>query len=81
MAMTDVDKAQATPKAEWLKPAANPVAQAVSPAQGEWTLWEEGHSTLTKIDILIAHLRKLRNDLSDGLMTAQRMIGEMPKRP
>ena len=79
MAMTDVDKTQATPKAEWLKTATNPVAQAAKPPL-EWTLWEEAASMMTALDKISAHALATRRMLEANLIELERLIGAVPKR-
>ena len=79
MAMTEVDKTQATPKAEWLKTASNPVTQAAPNPQ--WTLWEEANSMMSALDRVAAHVRHTRGELERNLIELERLIGVIPKRP
>ena len=86
MAMTELDKAQATPKADWLKAAVSPQpipapAKAFDGAQPPWTLWEEANSIMASLDKVAAHIRHTRGELERNLMELERLIGSMPKRP
>ena len=50
-------------------------------APPEWTLWEEANSMLAKLELVAAHYRRLAQQIQEGLMEGERLIGTMPKRP